>query len=62
MVSALYLLSGLVWTYFIDKYSSTTLGLEPMKSVEIFFQLFFWPIGFCIFSFTFLKEVFSKKN
>jgi len=62
MVLAIYFIIGLVWTFTVDKFSYFNLNLPPMRSKEIIFQVLLWPVGLFIFTFTFLREVFFKKN
>ena len=62
MALGIYLIIGLIWTFAVDRYSYLQLQLPPMRSGEILIQIFTWPIGIVIFSITFFKEVFSKKD
>lgn len=62
MIMAIYLFTGLLWTYIIDRYSYKQLEMPPMSGGEIFIQVFIWPVGMIIFGITFFKEVFSKKD
>ena len=62
MAFAIYLIVGLAWTFTVDRYSFFQLGMKPMAAQEIFIQTFFWPISILIFSISFFKEVFSKKD
>ena len=62
MIFAIYFIIGLVWTFTVDKFSYTYLKIPPMRSKEIALQIILWPVGMFIFTFVYLREIFSKKN
>ena len=62
MIFAIYFIIGLVWTFTVDKFSYTHLKIPAMRSKEIAIQILLWPVGMFIFAFTFIREIFFKKN
>ncbi len=59
---AIYIILGLIWTYAVDRYSSSILKMPSMQGPEIIIQVFIWPFSFILFVITFIKETFQKKN
>ena len=62
MILAIYFIVGLIWTFSIDKFTASSLGLPAMSTKEIAIQILLWPVGMLIFAFTFIREIFLKKN
>ena len=62
MILAIYFIVGLIWTFSIDKFTASSLGLPSMSSKEIAIQILLWPVGMFIFAFTFIREIFFKKT
>ena len=62
IVLPIYFIIGLIWTYYIDRYSYERLGVPSMKFGEVLIQVILWPVSIMIFSYTFFKETFRKKN
>lgn len=55
-----YIVAGIIWTGFLEYYTTTKVegpAGEPWVLLERILHILFWPVGFLIFTYNFIKSL-----
>lgn len=58
----IFLMIGVIFTFFIDQFIRSTLFIEPFTVLETTLSIVFWPFVFCMAVTPILRRFFNKDN